>query len=709
MNKNKKSIYFPIFWQVFLFIFLTTTSSIILTLSIYGSYTHKIIENEIIANYLKHSDVIITGLNPILNSYQDKINSCVKNKSCDTKYIDVVPLSINKQLKNDQIIYFDEDDIKIIYNGNSGNKFFISLESLHSPLIDLSLNSSEEIFLINSKGTVLLNISGNVDIGKPVDLEEETISQLNAKILQGTFYLKTNDTLSLFVFRRIPELDLFLVYGKEQQEVFSDISKMKDFGIIYFGISIPLIVLISFAFSRIIKNKIHKFLIKIKRISSGNYSERINTDSIYFQDEYIELAEEFNNMIIQIEKFNSMNVEKIFEMNIELSVLVDELREAKLLADSANKSKSLFLANMSHEIRTPMNGILGTVQLLEPIIENQEEKKLISMIKSSANNLLTIINDILDISKIEAGKIEIEYISIEIRNIIQEIIDTMKLLADKKGINIVLNIENSFPETIIGDSVRIRQILLNLLSNAIKFTQQGSITIEAKVLEDKDPYLLEFSIKDSGIGIPEEKLNKLFENFSQVESSTTRKYGGTGLGLSISKKLIELMGGKIEVESILGQGSTFRFKIPAKKGEEITKQDHIHNFQATRIRKDAKILVAEDEPINQQIIKRILKNLDLKIKIVENGELVLNELESTDYDLIFMDIQMPIMNGIETTIEIRKRIQSEKPIIVAVTANAMKEDRDVCINAGMNDFLTKPYILGDLKKILIKWVGEEQT
>lgn len=707
MKINKKLIKIPISWQVFLFTLITTLTSIIVTLFIYGSYTQKLIEDEIVNNYLKQSDAILTGINPVLNDYKIKINDCIKNNLCDPSYIEEVPLSKRKDLTPEQVFYEKENDIKLIYNESSGRKFLISIDIVHTLLIEISLKFSEEIYLINAKGIVLLNITGNVPFGKSILLEKETLSQLKAKLTQGAFYLKENDITSLYVFRIIPELDLYLVYGKAQSKVFSDINKVTDFAIIYFSISIPFTILLSLGFSHLIKKRISKFLVRIKRITSGNYSERLDTNSIYYYDEYVELADAFNRMVSSLEKFHSMNVEKILEMNEELEILVKELREAKQLADSANKTKSLFLANMSHEIRTPMNGILGTIQIIESSSLDEEQMKLISMIKTSANNLLAIINDILDISKIEAGKIELEEISYDVKKLLVEIVDSMRIQAKEKGNEIELIISDSFPEYILGDQVRIRQILLNLMSNANKFTDRGKIFLEAKVLEEGDPFLLSFLVRDTGIGISEDKIEKIFESFSQADASTTRKYGGTGLGLSISKKLIHLMGGELKVKSKVGEGSEFSFQIIAKKGFAIAKTLSVQNFEKIKWRDDLKILVAEDDPINQRVLSKLLLKINLKVKMVDNGYKVLEELDSTLYDLIFMDVQMPLMDGITTTKEIRKKFSLQSPIIIALTANAMKEDQQICLGAGMNDFLTKPYFIEDLQRILLKWIGDE--
>jgi len=540
-----------------------------------------------------------------------------------------------------------------------------------------------------------------------------------------------------------------------------------------------------------------------------------------------------------------------------LNIVDEQWREAqrdlilaKNIAENARKAQERFLANMSHEIRTPMNGVIGTTSLLNTTDLNEEQKGFVEIIRNSGESLLTIINDILDFSKIEAGKMELEEQPFSIQSAIEETFDLMSFEAHKKNLELLYSIEHSVPLHYIGDVTRLRQVLVNLVSNAIKFTDKGEVLVKVAVdTIDNDMYDLEIRVSDTGIGIPEDKLQRLFQAFSQADESTTRKYGGTGLGLAICAKLVQMMGGTIGVESVEGKGSTFFFTVRTKlspetieqdpstanlkdksvliiddnstnllilsrhcekwgmhittcdhgaKGVEyakvnkfdliitdmmmpdmdgietskaikltqnknapvvllsssgkidisfigkdklfaislikpirlnqlsqvldslmanddsprsaIEKQDHHHESQINLASEvPLRILVAEDNMINQKIAVKMLQKLGYNADVAANGLEAVNAMKRQPYDMILMDMLMPEMDGLDASRAIRKMDLRHQPLIIALTANVMQGEKEKCIEAGMNDFLSKPFMIASLRDMIEKWRNSQDV
>ena len=435
------------------------------------------------------------------------------------------------------------------------------------------------------------------------------------------------------------------------------------------------------------------------------------------QDEIGTLGKAYNTMARNLKLITASKI----DLDREILISTEATLRAQELADkaeAANQSKSEFLANMSHEIRTPMNGVLGMLDLLEAEISKEKPKQFLKMAKASAESLLVIINDILDYSKIEAGKLDIEDIEFDLHTLLTDLSNEIKFRSDEKNLAFILDVAEEVPQHIKADPGRIRQVLVNLASNAIKFTEQGKITLSVKLCQSSTPHsgsaiMLVFSISDTGIGIPEDKLSILFDSFSQVDSSTTRQYGGTGLGLSIVKQLSELMGGSASVTSNIGIGSCFSFTIKGIECDspEIEEDHKRADLQASEyispLDKEIHVLLVEDNRINQVVAQALLEDMGFDVTIAQDGQEAINLLSrNNNFAAILMDCQMPVMDGYQATRIIRSGNNISYPNIpiIAMTANAMSGDKEKCLSAGMDDYLSKPINKGLLKETLKRWV-----
>jgi len=514
-----------------------------------------------------------------------------------------------------------------------------------------------------------------------------------------------------------------------------------DFKVVLIIISLLLILVViwlSLFLSKILTQDIKQLNNRVYAFINSRFKEEENEYSLSFVTSTTEIGEldahflllkkslkltigdlEKSNLDLKThsENLQSLNVElqtqskklrlqadELYLKTVDLKCLNEQLEEERKKADLANQAKSTFLATMSHEIRTPMNGVLGMASLLAGTELDQEQRNYLELIHTSGDALLSVINDILDFSKIESGNLELEAQDFDLRQCIENMLDVFANKAAQQGLDLVYQIDHLIPMMIIGDSLRLRQILINLVSNAIKFTHKGEVFIEVKLLQETGrDFEIGFAVHDTGIGIPEDKLSRLFKAFSQVDSSTTRKYGGTGLGLIISKRLVNLMGGEVSVSSKVGEGTTFSFTIWARAGKTSNKQYKVLN---SFNQEDKSVLVVDDNQTNLTILENQLKHWKLKPRLASSGKSALAIMEREVFDLIITDMQMPEMNGIE----LAKAIKIKHPAIPIILLSSVGDESKSKFPELFNAVLIKPIKQAQLQQVVqmeLKKTGEK--
>src|SRR5438105_3176388 len=467
---------------------------------------------------------------------------------------------------------------------------------------------------------------------------------------------------------------------------------------------------------RFIKRPIAKLLEGTSEWGKGNYEARVEVDDPKSEIGRLGLA--FNDMADALAVRHAAQQRAEEELRHLNATLESRIGRRTLELEEANRAKSQFLAKMSHEIRTPVNGVLGMLELVRQTRLDARQQRYLETAGRSAETLLGIINGILDISKIEAGKIELEQSAFDLRGVIEEVAESFAGVADGKGIELTCLVPDSLPTALVGDSGRLRQILTNLIGNAVKFTEKGEVGVRVQAIEvDPGSAYIAFEVTDSGIGIPVDKQQHIFDAFIQADSSTTRRYGGTGLGLSIAKQLCEMMGGAIELSSEPGRGSNFRFTVRfgrQKEGDKAAAPEPRSSVLPSAPPPEgvagARVLLVEDNPVNLEVAVGILESFGCQVETATNGVEALDRYADREYDLIFMDCQLPGMDGFEATAAIRvQETDTNRRIpIVALTASAIEGDREQCLAAGMDDYLPKPFTADQMRAVLVNWLSVSQ-
>jgi len=626
-----------------------------------------------------YNETLDSGNSILWEGIEDNVNLKSKNRKV---------IVIGKVLKRIDLITFRERPIGLLLINYDIDVFYNHFTSTYKDTEYMIVDRKNRIVYHPDKSRVGSQLDGDL------------LKNINAN--SGSFNTNVEGENKLIIYNKSNKnLWTFLALISEK----GISNKVKDIGnntVLFLVVSFSFVFIIAFVISRKIVEPIKKITNSFKDIQKGtiNFETRLQATS---NDEIGELCKWFNEFIQSLE----------LKRKTEL-----ELMQAKEAAEAANIAKGQFLANMSHEIRTPMNGIVGYIELLSSMRLESKQASYLAEVKVSIDALLLLINEILDYSKIEAGMLLIENIPFNLHRLVEEAVSLFSPKAYGKGIEIVSHIYTGVPSEVQGDPGRLRQVLINIIGNAVKFTYKGEVAVKVRMLkESTEKVLLQIEIQDTGIGISSETKRKLFQVFMQADASTTRNYEGTGLGLAISKKIIELIGGNIEVVSDLDKGSTFiiTLELGKRQMEDEEQKLLITSYPSTRplITEERRqgpnisILLVEDMLANQRLEIIMLKKLGYSVELAINGKLAVDICDIKKFNLILMDCQMPVMDGYAATDQIKKNsILNKNTIVIAMTAHAMEGDREKCIAAGMDDYISKPVTMAALAETLGKYLNE---